>query len=606
MLFYEYRLRPAAGWEGPLPENPPPDHWRHHSQDIILFAEQDGPDLLFCQVSRTLDRALDDFRAYCARQEIPIGLLRRTELTAAELDLLLRRSDRINHTRMLEEHGAMGYLPFLSETPQYEWMADFEQYRTDEIRLAKATRCRCQGLRDEIAAIHTAKTTGRKVYAITASERTIRDRVELLMAALHSQGQLRSGRVCVVRPLSMQMPVKTLCLLYREQRDASVLVMLDQKESEKPFLDSMTFFRLGALAEQYSQSVSTFFAVTPQTQELIEMIERGLASVKLMRLGWEKAPALPPSTAPASPKPRNRAAPKKKEATPSVSALEELNRLIGLEEAKKTLTQMVEYAQAQKLFAARGVKFPQLSMHLVFAGNPGTGKTSVARLAGRIFQEAGILSRGHLVEADRSTLVAGYVGQTAIKTRKIIDKALGGVLFIDEAYTLSSNEANDFGQEAMDVLLKAMEDCRDNLVVILAGYEGPIKELLSRNPGANSRFPFWISFPDYTEQELLQVMHLLLEQNDRHIRPQDEEVVRERLCQTMRQEPVSGNARHVRNFVDQALLAQGSRLIRLPPEQLTDEDIRLLRPEDFPRPEKSLRTRALPQRSIGFHCPEQR
>ena len=188
---------------------------------------------------------------------------------------------------------------------------------------------------------------------------------------------------------------------------------------------------------------------------------------------------------------------------------EELSKLIGLGSVKKEIESLSNYVKIQTLRHRQGMTTTPVSLHCVFTGNPGTGKTTVARIVAAIYKELGVLKSGHLVETDRSGLVAEYVGQTAVKTNKIIDEALDGVLFIDEAYSLLGGE-NDFGAEAIATLLKRMEDDRDRLVVILAGYSKEIKDFIESNPGLQSRFNRYIQFDDYTSDDLIEIFKLSL------------------------------------------------------------------------------------------------
>ena len=203
---------------------------------------------------------------------------------------------------------------------------------------------------------------------------------------------------------------------------------------------------------------------------------------------------------------------------------------------------------------------PELSLHMVFSGNPGTGKTTVARIMARVYHTLGILSKGQLVEVDRSGLVAGYVGQTALKTTQVIEKALGGVLFIDEAYALSGKGGQDFGQEAIDTILKAMEDHRDDLVVIVAGYEDLMEDFIHSNPGLESRFNRFLHFADYTVEELCAIFDMQCRKGCYTLTPEARDQVR-RALESADTDGISfGNARGVRNLFERVLVQQANRL----------------------------------------------
>ena len=238
----------------------------------------------------------------------------------------------------------------------------------------------------------------------------------------------------------------------------------------------------------------------------------------------------------------------------------ELNELIGLDGVKKEVNNLINMVTIHKLRQQNGLKTVDMSLHMVFTGNPGTGKTMIARIMARIYKSLGVLSKGHLVEVDRSGLVAGYVGQTATKTSAVIEKALGGVLFIDEAYALNSKSENDFGQEAIDTLLKAMEDHREDLVVIVAGYDGLMEKFIHSNPGLESRFNRYLHFDDYSIDEMLAIMELNLKKGQYQFGEGAKEAARDYIVAANTSSISFGNARGVRNIFERLLVAQANRL----------------------------------------------
>lgn len=242
-----------------------------------------------------------------------------------------------------------------------------------------------------------------------------------------------------------------------------------------------------------------------------------------------------------------------------------LDDLIGLNRVKEEIATLVNYIKMKQMRDEMSLKTPDVSYHCVFLGNPGTGKTTVARIIADIYRELGILKRGHLVETDRSGLVAEYVGQTAVKTNQMIDKALDGVLFIDEAYTLANESKEDFGHEAIATLLKRMEDDRDRLVVILAGYTNEMEDFINSNPGLRSRFNRYIHFEDYSAEELFKIFLLNAEKNEYTLADDVKEFLLKKLEEVVAKKPKDfGNARYIRNLFEKTVEAQANRLASEP------------------------------------------
>ncbi len=258
----------------------------------------------------------------------------------------------------------------------------------------------------------------------------------------------------------------------------------------------------------------------------------------------------------------------------------QLDSLVGLDDVKKDIKNLMNLVKVRRLRRENGLPIPPMSLHMVFMGNPGTGKTTVARIISGLYAAIGVLEKGQLIEVDRSGLVAGYVGQTALKTQEVIKSALGGVLFIDEAYSLASGGENDFGREAIETILKAMEDHRDELIVVVAGYDGPMEKFINSNPGLQSRFNKYFYFPDYNGEQLLHIFkgqckkngYALTEEAEAEAKAMFEELYENR-------GENFGNGRDVRNVFEDTVVRQSNRVAAL--DAPTKDDLMQFLPEDL-------------------------
>ncbi|MDR3601229.1 MAG: AAA family ATPase [Desulfosporosinus sp.] len=261
---------------------------------------------------------------------------------------------------------------------------------------------------------------------------------------------------------------------------------------------------------------------------------------------------------------KNNSASLEKDKDKIVEILDELEAYTGLVTVKRLIRDLQAFVEIQKRRTQEKLIAEPLVLHMIFRGNPGTGKTTVARLVGRLFKEMGVLQKGQVIECERADLVGEYIGHTAQKTREQLKKALGGVLFIDEAYSLARGGEKDFGKEAIDALVKAMEDNKDNLVLILAGYRQEMEWFLQTNPGLRSRFPIHIDFPDYSLDELLSIGNLMFKTRQYELTFEAREALRVHLNNLLTSHPYAGNARLVRNLVEKTVRKQAVRLFQKP------------------------------------------
>ena len=336
--------------------------------------------------------------------------------------------------------------------------------------------------------------------------------------------------------------------------------------------------------------------ILQQLDVIRSMTERNLRSVNSDFWGTPLSPAEKPGekAAPKTPDKTPGKAPEKKSGGPEQPSetpeplpkedmkdlLAELDGYIGLQTVKEEVHNLINMASVYQLRRQHDLPTTDMSLHLVFTGNPGTGKTMMARMMARIYRSLDILSRGQLVEVDRSGLVAGYVGQTAIKTQKVIEKAMGGVLFIDEAYALNGRSENDFGQEAIDTILKAMEDHRDDLVVIVAGYTDLMDRFIHSNPGLESRFNRFLLFDDYTTDEMVDIFRMQCKKGCYQLTEEARPLIRDYIAEESADDSF-GNARGVRNLFEHVLVAQNNRLATM--EKITREDLMTITADDVLR-----------------------
>lgn len=259
----------------------------------------------------------------------------------------------------------------------------------------------------------------------------------------------------------------------------------------------------------------------------------------------------------------------------------ELERMVGLDDVKELIFQIYAMLQIRQFREEAGLQGGQHVFHMVFKGNPGTGKTTVARIVGRLFKSMGVLSKGHLIEVERADLVGEYIGHTALKTRELVKKALGGILFIDEAYSLARGGEKDFGKECIDCLVKAMEDHKNDFVLILAGYTEEMETFLQTNPGLPSRFPIQIDFPDYSVDQLIAITEKMVEAREYKLHPDACRFIREELVLKKLMDEHFSNARYVRNGIEKAIRYQAVRLLSRGASKPSRDELMLLRAEDF-------------------------
>ena len=262
--------------------------------------------------------------------------------------------------------------------------------------------------------------------------------------------------------------------------------------------------------------------------------------------------------------------------------LDDLDKLIGLESVKSRVNDLIAYQKVQMLREQQGMRSQKGTLHMAFTGNPGTGKTTVARIVGRVYKQIGLLSKGHFVEASRTDLIAGYQGQTALKVKKVIEQAKGGVLFIDEAYSITENDHSDsYGRECLTELTKALEDYRTDLVVIVAGYTEPMEHFFASNPGLKSRFNTFIEFPDYSADQLHDMLEKLCVSNDYVLSEAVSQLILEFLTEQVETKNENfANGRLVRNIYDNLVMNHARRVAAC--DHPSQQELSLIIADDFP------------------------
>lgn len=260
---------------------------------------------------------------------------------------------------------------------------------------------------------------------------------------------------------------------------------------------------------------------------------------------------------------------------------DEMSSLVGMTEMKRMIKEIYAWIFINKKREEQGLKAGKQALHMMFKGNPGTGKTTVARLVGKLFFQMNVLSKGHLIEAERADLVGEYIGHTAQKTRDLIKKSLGGILFIDEAYSLARGGEKDFGKEAIDTLVKHMEDKQHDFVLILAGYPREMDNFLSLNPGLLSRFPLVVDFPDYSIEDLMEISNRMMSEREYRFNEEARIKLREHLMtvKSMTHPTKFSNGRYVRNIIEKSIRSQAMRLLMT--EKYNREDLLTIKGQDL-------------------------
>ena len=619
-------------------------------ESAVYLSALDHDRAILCQVARDPEEAEAACRDYLQTAGLAAGLLVLEELSICEFAQAIQQGSEDDLCPSLKDVLSHHALSVFAVAPFHDSMSEvsFPDRLTREELLEKAAPLCSTSLTEEVERIcsqTTERFLGHPVqYRLTCADyRQQEEMLDTLMNALHSTGRLMAGRACLLYTDRKPLPFRALQEIYEVQKQAAVIVYwheADDSQSEKQQrLQDGYLTALAELAVEHHREVLTVFLTPDDDHPLLDSLLEGLTLVTLAQDHYDRPRALAQleermaqcqlGQGTLSPEllPQGQSAFTEQEIdqifqswydrqlreqvypqyahlqpltgavepAPALSGEEELAQLVGLRDAKRVIRQAVDYAVIRKLEADRGLPTQNLCMHMVFTGNPGTAKTTVARLVARIFRERGVLEKGELVEVGRSDLVDQYVGGTAKRVAQVFQRARGSVLFIDEAYALLDDRNGLHGDEAINTIVQQMENHRQDTVVIFGGYPAEMERFLERNPGLKSRVPYELHFPDYTEEELMDILALQLRQQGREVTEAAREQART-LIRAGQGTQDFGNGRYVRKLLEQAMLAQASRLVQKPLETIGNEELRLLLPEDFPAPV----TAAQPARRIGF------
>ena len=589
----------------------------------------------------------DKIEAFLSQLNIDLKEIHRTEVTLSTICNMLQSAGRTGYMENADE-DILEQFDFIQLTGRYGRMISYDEEMIEETgrpqvyKVAEKFLAR-ESLIPELDRIYAGKAVSRAKghpvhYMIQTDDKDTRDGVcNALLRAIYASGRLQNKRFSLVRfkpgekfsetayeclyksstggailvryiadddteeddyACPGRETIETLCEMMRKYRNQVLTVFCLPRECTKvkdifyenlgttSFVEIKEDFAYGERAEGFLKMLARENGVRTD-KRLFARLEngRGYLSTELRDLFEEWYNDKLKTTI--YPQYRQIAGVRRKiaAAKPKGSAYEEMMEMIGLSAAKKIIMQAIDYHKAQKIFADKGMKIDRPAMHMIFTGNPGTAKTTVARLFARIMKDNGLLSKGTIVEVGRGDLVGKYVGWTAPTIKKKFKEAAGGVLFIDEAYSLVDDRDGSFGDEAINTIVQEMENHREDVAVIFAGYPDKMEGFLQKNPGLRSRIAFHVHFDDYDMNELCDIAELIARKKGLDI----DEKAREKLLSIFAEvqgEKDFGNGRYVRNVIEKARMAQASRLLAKGYDEITGRDIATLCADDFRLPEK--------------------